>query len=53
MKNIFYSFNNANVICPPMSYKFHISQIFLVNPATLTTQSELHMDFHEFEEKIT
>ena len=37
-----------------MSYKFRISRIiFYLIPADLIAQSELHIDFHEFEEKIT
>ena len=36
---------------PPMTYKFYIN--FFSIPTALAAKSDLHIDFHEFEEKIT
>ena len=41
-----------SIAFPPMSYFFLFLEIFYLIPAALTAQSELHVDFHEFEEKL-
>ena len=55
MKNNFYLFNNANAICLPTHgiQIIYFSKYILLIPTALAAKSDLHIDVHEFEEKIT